>query len=195
MKKNNVLPMLMPAIVLTIISVVIAGVLAVANHFTAPAIEKNAEKATNDALTLVVPTANEFKIVEKSEESTNENDIYIAYSEDGKEMGYAVSVAPLGFGGNIDIIVGFSIDKTISGIEIVNSSETPGLGSKASDKEFKLQFLEKTPPLTVGKNQESGKNTISAISGATITSKAVTSGVNTAMTELNNYLGGNLNGK
>lgn len=195
MKKNNVLPMLMPAIVLTIISVVIAGVLAVANHFTAPVIAKNAEKATNDALALVVPMANEFKIVEKPEESTNENDIYVAYSEDGKEIGYAVSVSPLGFGGNIDIIVGFSMDKTISGIEIVNSSETPGLGSKASDKEFKSQFLEKTPPLAISKNAESGKNTISAISGATITSKAVTSGVNTALTELNNYLGGNLNGK
>lgn len=190
MKKNNILPMLMPAIVLTSISVIIAGILAVTNNFTAPVIAKNSEKATNDALSVVVPLASEFKIVEKAEESTNENDIYIAYSNDGKEAGYAVSVSPLGFGGNIDIIVGFSLDKTITGVEIVNSSETPGLGSKASDKEFKEQFLDKKPPLNVVKNEKPGENTISAISGATITSKAVTSGINTAMTELNNYLGG-----
>ena len=190
MKKNNILPMLMPAIVLTSISVIIAGILAVTNNFTAPVIAKNSEKATNDALSVVVPSASEFKIVEKAEESTNENDIYIAYSNDGKEAGYAVSVSPLGFGGNIDIIVGFSLDKTITGVEIVNSSETPGLGSKASDKEFKEQFLDKKPPLNVVKNEKPGENTISAISGATITSKAVTSGINTAMTELNNYLGG-----
>ncbi len=193
MKKNNILPMLMPAIVLTSISVIIAGILAITNNFTAPVIAKNSEKATNDALSVVVPSALEFKIVEKDEESTNENDIYIAYSDDGKETGYAVSVSPLGFGGNIDIIVGFSLDKTITGVEIVNSSETPGLGSKASDKEFKEQFLDKKPPLNVVKNE--GENTISAISGATITSKAVTSGINTAMTELNNYLGGDINGK
>ncbi len=190
MKKNNILPMLMPAIVLTSISVIIAGILAITNNFTAPVIAKNSEKATNDALSVVVPSALEFKIVEKDEESTNENDIYIAYSDDGKEAGYAVSVSPLGFGGNIDIIVGFSLDKTITGVEIVNSSETPGLGSKASDKEFKEQFLDKKPPLNVVKNEKPGENTISAISGATITSKAVTSGINTAMTELNNYLGG-----
>lgn len=195
MKKNNILPMLMPAIVLTSISVIIAGILAVTNNFTAPVIAKNSEKATNDALSVVVPSALEFKIVEKDEESTNENDIYIAYSDDGKETGYAVSVSPLGFGGNIDIIVGFSLDKTITGVEIVNSSETPGLGSKASDKEFKEQFLDKKPPLNVVKNEKAGENTISAISGATITSKAVTSGINTAMTELNNYLGGDINGK
>ena len=195
MKKNNILPMLMPAIVLTSISVIIAGILAVTNNFTAPVIAKNSEKATNDALSVVVPSALEFKIVEKDEESTNENDIYIAYSDDGKETGYAVSVSPLGFGGNIDIIVGFSLDKTITGVEIVNSSETPGLGSKASDKEFKEQFLDKRPPLNVVKNEKAGENTISAISGATITSKAVTSGINTAMTELNNYLGGDINGK
>lgn len=195
MKKNNILPMLMPAIVLTSISVIIAGILAITNNFTAPVIAKNSEKATNDALSVVVPSALEFKIVEKDEESTNENDIYIAYSDDGKETGYAVSVSPLGFGGNIDIIVGFSLDKTITGVEIVNSSETPGLGSKASDKEFKEQFLDKKPPLNVVKNEKAGENTISAISGATITSKAVTSGINTAMTELNNYLGGDINGK
>ena len=195
MKKNNILPMLMPAIVLTSISVIIAGILAITNNFTAPVIAKNSEKATNDALSVVVPSALEFKIVEKDEESTNENDIYIAYSDDGKETGYAVFVSPLGFGGNIDIIVGFSLDKTITGVEIVNSSETPGLGSKASDKEFKEQFLDKKPPLNVVKNEKAGENTISAISGATITSKAVTSGINTAMTELNNYLGGDINGK
>ena len=189
-KNNNVLPMLIPAIALTIISIAVAGILAVTNIITAPAIAKNAEKATNDALSVVVPSANEFKEVAVT---TDENEIYVGYSVSGEEVGYAVSVSPLGFGGNIDIIVGFSKDKLVTGVEIVNSSETPGLGSKASDKEFKEQFLGKLPPLSVIKNAEPDNSSIAAISGATITSKAVTNGVNNALTVLNNYLGGVIN--
>ena len=190
MKNNKILPMLIPAISLTIISVFVAGVLAITNIVTSPAIEKNAVKATNDALAVVVPSANEFKEVEVT---TNEEEIYVGYSVSGEEVGYAVSVSPLGFGGNIDIIVGFSKDKLVTGVEIVNSSETPGLGSKASDKDFKEQYLGKLPPLNVIKNAEPDNTSIAAISGATITSKAVTSGVNNALIVLNNYLGGVIN--
>ncbi len=189
-KNNNVLPLLMPAIVLTIISVVIAGVLGVTNKLTAPAIAENTLKSTNDALSIVVPSASEFK---KVAVTTDENEIYVGYSVSGEEAGYAVAVSPMGFGGSIDIIVGFSVDKLVTGVEIINSSETAGLGSKASDKAFKEQFFGKTPPLSVIKNGVTENSNIVAISGATITSRAVTSGVNTALTELNNYLGGVIN--
>lgn len=80
-------------------------------------------------------------------------------------------------------MVGITADGNISGVKIGNHSETPGLGSKASEPTFKDQFKGKgtDKSLTVVKGNASNDNDIAAISGATITSKAVTSGVNAAI--------------
>lgn len=95
------------------------------------------------------------------------------------EFGYAVQVAPAGFGGNIDMMVG--VDKTgaVTGISIISHTETAGLGAMAADKTakgeaFREQFAGLSGELAVG-------DQIDAISGATITSKAVTQGVNAAL--------------
>lgn len=95
------------------------------------------------------------------------------------EFGYAVQVAPAGFGGSIDMMVG--VDKTgaVTGISIISHTETAGLGAVAADKTakgeaFREQFAGLSGELAVG-------DQIDAISGATITSKAVTQGVNAAL--------------
>ena len=77
-------------------------------------------------------------------------------------------------------MVGISKDGKITGVEIGNHSETPGLGSKATEPMFKNQYVDKD-------------NEISAMSGATITSNGVTSGVNAAMKIYNEKLSGNDN--
>lgn len=95
---------------------------------------------------------------------------------DGVE-GYCVDLDAKGFGGKINMMVGVGADGTLMGVEIVSLSETPGLGARVNNAEYLRQYVGKGSGLTIGKE-------ISAISGATISSKAVLTGVNTAVAAL-----------
>lgn len=101
----------------------------------------------------------------------------------GAVIGYAMSISTNGFKGEIVIAYGYAVDGTTIGIEILTSSETSGLGSKASEPEFKGQYAGKlVDSFSVVKNAASADNEISAISGATRTSDAVTRAVNAGIT-------------
>lgn len=110
--------------------------------------------------------------------------------QNAQVIGYAIKTTPSGYGGAIELTVGISTDGTLTGIYIGNNSETPGLGAKASEPEFRDQFKGKKvdKQLEVIKSGKLSDNQVQAISGATITSKAVTSGVNTAMKLYNEVL-------
>ena len=91
---------------------------------------------------------------------------------------YAVKVLPGGFDGEITMMVGISQGK-VSGISVISHTETPGLGAvaaaqNAKGEAFRGQFVGQSGELAVG-------NQIDAMSGATITSKAVVTGVNAAL--------------
>lgn len=105
------------------------------------------------------------------------------------EYGYAFRVSTQGYGGAVVIAVGIDVSGTVTGIQILEHSETPGLGANASNPSFTDQFIGKTETLTVVKGEASA-NTISAISGATITSRSVTESVNTALTYFQEILKG-----
>ncbi|MBQ9882706.1 MAG: RnfABCDGE type electron transport complex subunit G [Synergistes sp.] len=134
----------------------------------------------NEALAATLPGAADFKEITPEQDAGTITEIYEG-SKDGDVVGYNFTVTPKGYGGLITLIVGISNDGKVEDIKILSHSETPGLGAKAGAPEFSGQFHEKeiddfrvtkTPP-------ESGRD-IQAISGATITSTAVTSGVNDA---------------
>lgn len=93
---------------------------------------------------------------------------------DGNIFGYAVSVSPSGFGGNIDMIVGIGTDGKITGVNITALSETPGLGSRVNDANYLSQYNGTGGKLALGSD-------IDAISGATISSRSVLAGVNRAL--------------
>lgn len=93
------------------------------------------------------------------------------------DAGYVVQVAPSGFGGNINMVVGVAGDGTVSGVSIIKMSETSGLGANASKESFRSQFVGQSGTLAVSKDGGS----IDALTGATITSRAVTNGVNSAL--------------
>ena len=120
----------------------------------------------------------------------NENGTYVKSfykgTKNGETVGYTVTaVSERGYGGNIEVTVGYSADLKITKVKITETSETAGLGLKASEPDFIDQFAGRGETLEVIKNSDpttDGKN-VAAISGATITSKAVTNAVNTA-TEL-----------
>ena len=87
-------------------------------------------------------------------------------------------LSPNGFGGGIDMMTGVDNDGNVTGIAVISHAETSGLGSKATDPEWQAQFAGKNGSVTVEK--DGGE--IVAITGSTITSRAICDGVNTAFT-------------
>jgi electron transport complex protein RnfG len=162
----------------------IAGlILAFAHDITKAPIEAKA-KADQAAAMKVVLEAEEF--TELTDDITNENVTGLFEAKTGgNAAGYVFQVNSSGYGGKIELMVGINGEGAVSGIKILSHTETPGLGSKAEDPTFTAQFegLPAEAELAVGSD-------IQAITGATITSKAVTNGVNTAI----NYYNTNLKG-
>ena len=163
-------------IILFAITAVAALILATVNSFTAPIIEKNTKEIMENAMREVLPGVSEFKKAEFDQSlfsCTKE-----AY--EGDDKGFVVMVDPNGYGGEISIVVGVDNNLEVTGISIISQGETAGLGAKCEDKEWQSQFVGKTENIEVSKSGASG-NQIDAISSATITSKAVTKGVNEAI--------------
>jgi electron transport complex protein RnfG len=87
-------------------------------------------------------------------------------------VGYTIKVNPSGYGGAIEIMVGISTANDITGVEILSQTETPGLGSKVTEPEFREKFIGKSTTESTA---------VDAIAGATVSSDAVNHGVRTAV--------------
>lgn len=115
---------------------------------------------------------------------------------DTTNVGYAVTVtARGGYGGDIKLTVGFLLDGTVSGISYLSISETAGLGMEAKNKSFINKYVGKAGgAFVVDKDNTDGlPNEIDAISGATITTRAITQGVNAAYITFTQIVGGDIN--
>ena len=110
------------------------------------------------------------------------DEVYAAKKADGSLYGYVISVyTTAGYGGGIRFYMGITTDGVLKGISILDISETPGLGMRASEV-LVPQFRNVTGPVfTVTKTGKTNDSEIDAITSATITSKAVTNGVNFGM--------------
>ena len=98
------------------------------------------------------------------------------------------------YDGDLEVSVGIAADGTVTGIEMLSISETAGLGMKADEADFKDQFKDKkVEKFSYTKSGESGDDKIDAISGATITTNAVTNAVDSALIYFQNELGGGVN--
>ena len=164
-------------------------ILGVVQHFTAQAIARVEAEARNAAFRIVMPAGENFDTFELKE---NEfvSDVQKATDKSGT-VGWCLTVGSKGYGGVVTFIVGITKDGAVKAINILNHSETPGLGAKSTEPEFYTQFNDKDKlPLKVVKGAASSPDEISAISGATITSNAVTSGVNAAVEYWNENLKG-----
>lgn len=163
----------------------VAGVaLAVTNQITKGPIEEGKIAAANEARRGIMPEAEEFEEITDIPEGI---DSVYAAKKGGEVIGYTAQVTVNGYGGKIEVTVGMSVDGIITGISVGGSefSETPGLGEKTKSIEFRSRFLklkfdpenpfkaEKTP-------QKEKENEIQAVTSATISSQAVTDGVDTA---------------
>ena len=89
------------------------------------------------------------------------------------------------------MMVGIGTDGSVKGIDILSHSETAGLGAKADSDDFKSRFKDKSPELTVVKIPTENPSEVQAITGATVTSKAVAEGVKKAFETVMEIEGGN----
>ncbi|MFR2778921.1 MAG: RnfABCDGE type electron transport complex subunit G [Intestinibacter bartlettii] len=179
---------------LLIISAVAALLLALTNSVTSSTIAQRNEQANAEARKLVLESAQDFEQVKDVKTDNSKgvevSEIYEAKDASGNTVGYTLKVLPSGYGGTIELMVGIDSAKgQVSGINVVSNSETAGLGAKATNPEFSDQYKGKPlEELSVLKNGTPGDTEIKAISGATITSTAVTNGVDAAIEVYNNSL-------
>ena len=192
------------AMILTAITLISGCLLGLVYEITKEPIAQAQENAKQAAYKTVLAEVDSFEDVEVDEEAAFEPLVAAGYDADsimevavakdanGKEIGYVITVAsPLGYGGDIEISVGILNDGTVKGIEMLSIGETAGLGMKAKEPEFKNQFQDKQVDVFFyTKSGEEGEDKIDALSGATITTNAVTNGVNSALVYFREVLGG-----
>ncbi len=179
----------------------IAGLsLAAVYEITKDPIVAAEQRAKENAYRMVMPDAASF--VEIGTVETEQypvdiagilvNECLTANDVAGNFLGYAINVtSPNGYGGNITIAVGISADSSITGISVIAQSETAGLGAVCADKKFTDQFIGIKDYVEYVKTGKTEPHEIDAISGATITTKAVTEAVNTALAYASELKGGN----
>ncbi len=167
-------PFLRLILVLLAITVISAALLALVNQVTYQRIAELSAQKLNAAMLEIQPQAETFLLQEGAEYDLVSG-FYLA-QKDGETVGYCVETAPNGFGGKMSVLVGLDLEGAVTGVKLVEHSETAGVGTKTEDPTFLSQFVGKSGSVSVG-----GADGIDAVSGATISSKAVTSGVNAAL--------------
>lgn len=178
-KKGNTILRL--GLILFAITFAVALLLGYVNFITKDKIAEARRLATDAAMKKIVADADSFTATDFESESDIVTGLYEA-KEGGDVLAYCVTVSPSGFGGAISMIVGISRDSgEILGVEIISMSETAGLGSKAQNPAFLDQFSGGKGPFGVIKNAVPADNQVAAVTGATISSEAVTKGVNAAV--------------
>jgi electron transport complex protein RnfG len=196
------------AAILFIITLIAGFALGFVHEITLPAIEAQQLQAKMDAYRTVFPGAAGFteedtlkeKLSAAPELLTAKGYTNITIDEalaatDGNNnlLGYVVVVTTQeGYGGAITLSLGYRLDGTINGIELLSLNETAGLGAKAGGKEFKSQFAEKkVTEFAYTKTGAKSDNEIDALSGATITTRAVVSAVNSGLCFITDLGAGN----
>ena len=173
MKKN----ILIPTIALFLICLVATTLLAFANSVTAPIIDELAVKTEMESRKKVCVLATEFK-----DESKDGISYAIGYDENGKEIGMVFTTTAKSYGGEIIVMTGVDMEGKITGVKLLQITDTPGLGMNADKPEFRDKFIGMSDEIKILKNSaNAANNEIDALSGATISSNAVEEAVNKAL--------------
>ena len=174
-QKNSALYILRLALTLLAITAAVAAALAGVNAITAPRIAQTNALKTSAAIEAVLPGGGDA-LDSFPDETGLVSHVYAS------ETGYAVEVTPTGFDNTITMMVGIGKDGKVLGIDIISHTETAGLGAVAAagttaGEAFRGQFAGCSGTVNVTKDGGS----IDAITGATITSRAICTGVNAAL--------------
>ncbi len=180
---------LKPSVVLFIICLVVSTALAFTYAVTKEVIEERAKLDRENARRAVLSEATAFEKIEDLESliggEAAKDKVKEAYRGLKNEdfVGYVFTLVTKGYGGEMTLAIGVDKEGKVSGVKIGDNSETPGLGAKAKEEPFISQFLGLTSgeKLSIVKGKKSKPEEIQAISGATITTKAVTEAVQAAI--------------
>lgn len=176
-------------IVLTVIAMVSGFILGQVYNLTYPIIQRNRAQALAGSILAVLPGAVDFKVIEawpiggleddaaslknRPDSETDPLMLYQGLDASGNPVGFAFVAEGVGYGGIIKVMVGVKqSNETISGVEVLEHTETPNLGSRIEEPGFRNQFVGKgtADPIALGQD-------IDKISGATVSSRAVTEAI------------------
>ena len=169
-----------PAVILFIVAAITVALLSIVHSITLEPIENQARNVRESAAREVLPFASDIEEIE-IEEFNGVTRVF-AGMNDSQLVGYAVEAFQRGYSGQIDVMVGISIEsEAITGMRIIRHTETPGLGSLAARESFYGQFTDAPlVPLRVVRSA-SNSDEIDSLTGATITAVAITDAVNRAI--------------
>jgi len=185
---------LKPTAILFAICVIVSAALAGTNLLTEDKIAEQAALKAEESRKLVIPMAASFEELEEREYPANweGGTVYKAWyvkDEDQSKwvIGYVFETSAKGYGGDVKVMTGItginSSEGEVSGVVILSHGETPGLGANAEKEEFRSQYQQAAPEngIKIVKYQTPAEGEIEAMTGATITSTAVTNAVNQAI--------------
>ena len=199
--------MIKNALILTAITLVAGTLLGIVYEITKGPIAIAKEKAKKAAYQTVLKEADTFvpyeafdadavaTILSKANVCGCRVDEVVVAKKAGSIKGYVITVTTSeGYGGDIQISMGITLEGTLQGIEILSISETAGLGMQADTAEFKGQYAKKPAEnFVVTKEGAQDEHEIDAISSATVTTRAITNAVNAGIAYYNQVLGGEIN--
>jgi electron transport complex protein RnfG len=164
-------------VVLTVIALISGGILALVYQWSLPKIIENQIREADAAVYKVLPDIKYYRKVVKDDLT-----YFKGFDSKGRWIGTAVLCKGNGYQGEIKIMVGMNADLSkFTGMTVLEQVETPGLGAKIAEKKFENQFrgLAAKPPIEYVKDKVPEKpNQIQAITGATISSRAVVNIIN-----------------
>lgn len=178
-EKKTVLSVLNIGARLLVICLAVAAVVSLVNEVTKTRYAELQEQEKANAMAAIFGVSS-VTVTELSDPHIEQNNCY-AVQQGDKLLGFCVQVVTAGFGGDMTLMVGFNSDLAVVGVQILSHSETPGLGAKVNDAGYLSQYGGKTGDLALGED-------VDAISGATISSKAVLAGVKAAQATLDSAL-------
>lgn len=154
--------------VLAIIAAVSAGILGVVNNSTSKVIAENNLKMENDARVMVLPLATSFDKLKAVEAQGMK--FIPGLNAEGEVVGYVVKSSQPGYAADIDFVLGIDKNGKVTGLNILGSQETPGLGAKIMDESWQKKAIGKDASYKFNKSTD-------AFAGATISPKAVYTGI------------------
>lgn len=169
--------MLRTLLTLLLFGAAVAFLLGLVNKVTADPIEEHKSRKIEAAMKAVLPS-NEYSQV------LYEGEPLVKTVFKAGDEGWVIEVTPSGFGGTIDMLVGVDTSGKVTGVSIVTMSETSGLGANAARESFRSQYVGRSGSVRLRK--QGGE--IDALTGATVTSTAVTRGVNAALAAVQDLL-------
>ncbi len=179
-------------VVLTIVGLLSGGFLTAVYQQTAPLIERQAQESLRRAIFVVLPEAIDYQEVRLAEDV-----LYQGLDKKGRQIGWAFLAEGSGFQGEIKLMVGMDQDlNKLQNIEVLESIETPGLGGRITEDDFKRQFQGLNMKKKIKLIKRAGPKhvdavdrvRVQAITGATISSKAIVEIIEQRVAEIKQML-------